>query len=58
MPGNRLSGIVVFYMSGQLLCMTEYIRMKQSYCLHSHTAILLHSYTPKKPFTYASLLTP
>ena len=50
MPGNRLSGIVVFYMSGQLLCMTEYIRMKQSYCLHS--------YTPKKPFTYASLLTP
>ena len=46
MPGNRLSGIVVFYMSGQLLCMTEYIRMKQSYCLHSHTPILLHSYTP------------
>ena len=41
MPGNRLSGIVVFYMSGQLLCMTEYIRMKQSYCLHFYTPILL-----------------
>ena len=55
MPGNRLSGIVVFYMSGQLLYMTEYIRMKQSYCLHSYTPTLLYS---EKPFTYASLLTP